>query len=69
MPPGRFVNRGQKLSHYRGQIEPPSPLPSEALVNQFSALLSIEAGVETQKNHGSTLTAEDGKPPPQSLSP
>ena len=34
------VSRGQKLSHYRGQIEPPASLPGGATVGCFGEVMS-----------------------------
>jgi hypothetical protein len=34
-PSYKGVGGGQKLSHYRGQIEPPSSLPSELFGSQL----------------------------------
>jgi len=36
------VDSGQKLSHYRGQIEPPASLPRGATVGCFGEVLSEE---------------------------
>jgi hypothetical protein len=36
------VGRGQKLSHYRGQIEPPASLPCGATVGCFGEVMSEE---------------------------
>ena len=33
------VDRSQKLSHYRGQIEPPASLPRGATVRCFGELM------------------------------
>jgi hypothetical protein len=36
------VGRGWKLSHYRGQIEPPASLPGGALVGYFGEVMFEE---------------------------
>src|SRR5208337_3251261 len=41
-PSGGIVDSGQKLSHYRGQIEPPASLPRGAMVGCFGEVLSEE---------------------------
>jgi CobQ/CobB/MinD/ParA nucleotide binding domain len=40
--PCRPVSHGQKLSHYRGQMEPPASLPREAMVGCFGEVMSEE---------------------------
>ncbi len=44
-PAARFawdVDSGQKLSHYRGQIEPPASLPGGAMARCFGEVRSAE---------------------------
>ena len=40
--PRSAVSRGQKLSHYRGQIEPPASLPSGASARRFGDVMPEE---------------------------
>jgi hypothetical protein len=38
----QIVGRGWKLSHYRGQIEPPASLPGGVLVGYFGEVMFEE---------------------------
>jgi hypothetical protein len=38
------VGGGQKLSHYRGQFEPPASLPNGAMARRFGEVMSGEWG-------------------------
>jgi hypothetical protein len=42
------VGRGQKLSHYSGQIEPPASLPGGAMARYFGEVMSEECGTREE---------------------